>query len=256
MVTQRLRARALAAQSHETGKILVVTPMPEAPAAAGPADTQTSAPVVVRGSDAPRSETPAAPLPPVSIAVAATETFRTEAGGFLAASCRRGLFVRRGVLSGREGAPHFEADRLLGGALSQLLIRASGEGELLLVDRGRRPFLKSLSDEFLSVEPGRLLAFEASLRYREDPAFEFRRHIAVPFLKLFGNGTIALSVLTEPALFPVSVRRPLTLAARAVIAYGGDVVPDLLEESDPLASLGSGPVFRFVGTGYVLAEAG
>ena len=287
VVTQRLRARALAAKKSDTDKIPVVTQKLRtqmlASLAEKPEPNEVSgavvepaieprveplsrapgpAPASVRAAPeaSPKTSARREPVPDVarreSMSLSAPETFRMEAGGFLGANCARGLFVRRGVLSGREGAPSFEADRQLGGALSQLLIRASGPGELLLVDRARRPFLKTLSDEFLSVEPGRLLAFEASLRYREDPAFEFRRHIPVPFLKLFGNGTVALSVLSEPALFPVSAGKPLTLAARAVLAYGGDVVPDLLEESDPLASLGSGPVFRFVGTGYVLAEAG
>ncbi|MEO6323639.1 MAG: tetratricopeptide repeat protein [Thermoanaerobaculia bacterium] len=294
-VTQRLRARALAAKQVETGQIAALAPLvppasdaevvddavavspaavPAAavpPAVAAPAvssktpSSSAASPkqsAATAGKATPRAapraiaSTRPSAAPADAISLSAPETFRTEAGGFLAASCHRGVWVRRGVLTGREGAPAFEVDRQLVGSLSQLLIHASGDGELLLVDRGRRPFLKSLASEFLSVEPGRLLAFESTLRFREDPAFEFRRHIAVPFLKLFGSGTVALSVASEPALFPVSVSRPLTLASRAVLAYGGDVVPDLLEESDPLASLGSGPVFRFVGTGYVLAEAG
>jgi uncharacterized protein (AIM24 family) len=163
--------------------------------------------------------------------------------------------VRRGVLTGRSGAPEFVLDTSLGGVLADLLVRASGEGSLLLVDRGRRPFLLSLSDEFLSIEPGRLLAFDAALRFREDPSFEFRRHIAVPFLKLFGAGVVALSVASEPARFEVTPEAPLTIATRSVLAYGGEALPELLEDADPLAALGSGPVFRFLGSGFVLADA-
>jgi hypothetical protein len=110
-----------------------------------------------------------------------------------------------------------------------------------------------LEEEFVSLDPGRLLGFEASLAYREDPAFELRRAVA-PFLKLYGSGVVALAVGSEPARFEVTESQPLTLSAKAVVAFGGDLTPDLLEESDPLAEFGSGPVLRFTGTGYVLAE--
>ena len=49
--------------------------------------------------------------------------------------------------------------------------------------------------------------------------------------------------------------QPLTIAARAVVAYGGELAPDLLEESDPIAALGAGAVMRFIGAGIVLADA-
>ncbi len=130
---------------------------------------------------------------------------------------------------------------------------ARGPGTLLLLARGRVPRLRALAEEFVSVEPGRLLAFEASLAYREDPAFEFRRTVT-PFLKLFGTGHVALAVVSEPARFEVSEGEPLTIAARAVVAFGGDLAPDLLEEADAMAELGAGPVLRFSGTGYVLAD--
>lgn len=218
-------------------------------------------------ADAPRpapapAEPPAPPAVPPTVPApgepppgAGAGAFVPQAGGFLQAECRGGLVVRRGVITGRSGAPAFEPDASLGGALANLLVKATGEGRLLLVDRGRRPWLLGLSDEFLSVEPGRLLAFEAGIRFREDPAFEFRRHIAVPFLKLFGSGTVALGVVSEPARFAVTGESPLTIAARSVIAYGGETVPELLEDADPLAALGSGPVCRFLGAGFVLADA-
>lgn len=213
---------------------------------------EAAAPALLNPLPSQDSELPDRNRTPLSKASGA---FRPEVGGFVSANCAQGLFVRRGVISGRDGSPHFEKSVALAGSLNELLVRASGEGTLLLVDRGRRPFLKPLTDEFLSIEPSRLLAFEASLHFREDPAFEFRRHIATPFLKLFGTGVVAMGVTSEPAIFEVVPERPLTLAARSVVAYGGEIAPDLLEESDPMAQLGSGPVMRFVGSGYVLADA-
>lgn len=181
--------------------------------------------------------------------------FTPKPGGFLSAACASGLRVRRGVVVGRSGVPSLSTDARLAGALAGVLVTASGEGTILLADQGRVPWLKALANEFLSVEPTRLLGFDEALTYREDPAFEYRDKIVQPFLKLFGTGTVALAVVSEPARFEVERQHPFTLAARAVVAYGGDLTPELLEESDPIAGLGAGPVLRFVGSGYVLADA-
>jgi hypothetical protein len=181
--------------------------------------------------------------------------FTPRAGGFLGAGCAGGLRVRKGVIVGRSGVPSLATDTRLSGALAGLLVNASGEGTLLLADQGRVPFLKALTNEFLSVEPTRLLAFDEALTYREDPAFEYRDKIGQPFLRLFGTGVVAVAVVGEPARFDVERSQPFTIASRAVVAYGGDVSPELLEESDPIAGLGAGPVLRFVGSGYVLADA-
>jgi hypothetical protein len=181
--------------------------------------------------------------------------FTPKPGGFLSASCVGGLRVRRGVVVGRQGGPTLVTDGRLDGPLAGILITASGEGTLLLADQGRVPYLKALTNEFLSIERGRLLGFDEALTYREDPAFEYRDKIARPFLKVFGTGVVALAVVSEPARFEVERQNPFTIAGRAVVAYGGDLTPELLEESDPIAGLGAGPVLRFVGSGYVLADA-
>jgi uncharacterized protein (AIM24 family) len=181
--------------------------------------------------------------------------FTPKPGGFLSASCAGGLRVRRGVVVGRQGVPSLVTDGRLDGPLAGILVTAAGEGTLLLADQGRVPYLKALANEFLSVETSRLLGFDEALTYREDPAFEYRDKIVQPFLKLFGTGTVALSVVSEPARFEVERQNPFTIAARAVVAYGGDLTPELLEESDPIAGLGAGPVLRFVGAGFVLADA-
>lgn len=205
----------------------------------------TSSGVRPRSGVSPRVPDMAAPVGP----------FTPRPGGFLSAACSGGLRVRRGVVVGRSGGPVLSPDTRLAGALAELLVAASGEGTLLLADQGRIPYLKALANEFLSVEPTRLLAFDEALTYREDPAFEFRDRIARPFLKLFGSGAVGLSVVAEPARFDVERQAPLTIAARAVVAFGGDLTPELLEESDPIAGLGAGPVLRFAGSGYVLADA-
>ncbi len=230
---------------EDTKPTPVVKPEPLDSLASSGKRSLTSSGVRPRSGITPRHPEVAAPMGP----------FTPKPGGFLSASCAAGLRVRRGVVVGRSGVPSLATDARLAGALAGILVTASGEGTILLADQGRVPWLKALANEFLSVEPTRLLGFDEVLTYREDPAFEYRDKIAQPFLKLFGTGTVALAVVSEPARFEVERQHPFTLAARAVVAYGGDLTPELLEESDPIAGLGAGPVLRFVGSGYVLADA-
>ncbi len=207
--------------------------------------------------DEPSTTPVVAPAPvvlSVDEAVAVTQgPFLPAPGGFLSASSERGILFARAALSGRRGVP--VVSQVPGsGAIARLLGRAMGEGTLLLVLRGRRPWLTRLSGGFLSVDPERLLAFEASLLWREDPAFELRHVVSLPFVKLLGEGAVALAVRGEPAFFEVTEAEPLTIAAASVAGYAGTPEVELLEDVDPIA-WGPGPVLRFTGTGSVLADA-
>jgi uncharacterized protein (AIM24 family) len=163
--------------------------------------------------------------------------------------------VRRTALTGRTGVAELVADGSLSGALSRFFVRVTGSGGVLLLDPKRALHLVHLRNEFLSADPARLFGFDATLTYREDPAFEFRRQIALPFVKIFGTGSVAFSVSAEPARLEVTPETPLTLASRSLLGYGGDVAVDLVEDADPLADLGGGPVLSVSGSGYVLIEA-
>jgi len=192
---------------------------------------------------------------PALALVGSVGPFSPKAGGLLAAETVEGLCVRKGTIVGRSGQPTLEPEPRLEGALGGLLLKASGPGSLLLADAGRFTFVRTLSRESLSVEPTRLLAFEDALAYREDPAFERPKGIEKPFLKLTGSGAVAVSGIGEPARFEVEWGEPLTLLLRVVIAYGGELIPELLDPSDTGPVFDGGPVVRFVGAGYVLADA-
>jgi len=237
--------RPAPARREDTKPTPVVKPEPLDSLTSSGKRAMTSSGVRPRSGVTPRLAEVSPPMGP----------FTPKPGGFLSVACAGGVRVRRGVVVGRTGLPALATDARLAGALAGILVTASGEGTILLADQGRVPSLRALTNEFLSVEPTRLLAFDEALTYREDPSFEYRDKIAQPFLKLFGTGTVALAVVSEPARFEVERQHPFTLAARAVVAYGGDLTPELLEESDPIAGLGAGPVLRFVGSGYVLADA-
>jgi hypothetical protein len=192
------------------------------------------------------------PAPP---AAGPAPSFVLRAGGVVAADARRGVLVRRAALTGRTGVAELSPDDVLTGVLAGYFVRAAGTGSVLLLDPRRALHLVHLRNEFLSADPARLFGFDAALGVREDPAFEFRRQIALPFVKLLGTGCVAFSTTGEPARLEVSPETPITLASRSLLAYGGDVSVDLVEDADPLADLGGGPVLSLSGSGYVLIEA-
>lgn len=222
-------------------------------AAGGPESAGSTAPLRPIQRSLPPPASAAAPLRDDGVVASPRGPFRPMAGGFLVADARSGLFVRRTALAGRRGTPALEAERGVRGVFEKYLVRATGPGSLLLLSRGRRAFLTEVDGDFLSVDPSRLLAFEAGLAFREDPAFEFRRKLSMPFLKLFGTGVVALAVASEPALFEVDPAGPLTLDAGSVLGYRGDLQAELVEGPDPLAEGGAAITLGFTGTGWVLA---
>lgn len=191
----------------------------------------------------------------VAPAPAPPPAFVARPGGLVAADARGGILVRRTALTGRTGVAEMTPDDSLSGALARYFVRVSGTGGVLLIDPRRGVYLVHLRNEFLSADPARLFGFDGSLTWREDPAFEFRRQIALPFLKLYGTGCVAFSTVADPARLEVTPDTPLTLAARSLLAYGGDLAVDLVEDADPLADFGGGPVLSVSGSGYVLIEA-
>jgi uncharacterized protein (AIM24 family) len=208
---------------------------------------------------------PVAPLPPPPARAAVPPAvpphpspqpaFSARPGGLVAADVRGGVVVRRTALTGRTGVVEMAADESLSGALARFFVRATGSGSVLLLDPRKSLHLVHLRNEFLSADPSRLFGFDAALTYREDPAFEFRRQISLPFLKLYGTGSVALSTVADPARLEVTPETPLTLSSRSLLAYGGDVAVDLVEDADPLADLGGGPALSVSGSGFVLIEA-
>ena len=257
-------ARAARTAAAEVRKATAISP--------SPSDTRPS-PVVkpepldsltasgkLRLSSGIRPRPPAAALAGAEGAAPAPATplgpFLPRPGGFLSVSCKSGVRVRRGIVVGRSGGPVLEAFLgVMPDGLDQILVGASGDGILLVADPGRVPWLKALAGETLSVYPARLLAFESALACRAVVTPETGDRTAPPFLRLSGSGVVALAVSSEPARFDVERGQPLAIAARAVVAYGGEVVPELLEEGDPLSGLGAGASMQFTGAGFVLADA-
>lgn len=252
---------AAAAGEPSTQPIAAPVPLPVPPPVA-PFEPPASVPEFAASAapagmpPPPRSMTvPAAAPRPALPVTAPPPTFALRAGGVVAADTRRGVLVRRSALTGRTGVAELTPDETLAGILAGFFVRAGGAGSVLLVDPRRALHLVHLRNEFLAADPARLFGFDAALGVREDPAFELRRQIALPFVKLHGTGCVAFSTAGEPARLELTPEAPLTLSSRSLLGYGGDLSVDLVEDADPLADLGGGPVLSLSGSGYVLIEA-
>jgi hypothetical protein len=182
--------------------------------------------------------------------------FLVSAGGLLSAKTGTGIVVRQDAITGRRGFPVLEPETSLPGPFERLFLRASGDGILLLAHRSRQPYLIEPGGGFLSVDPSRVLAFESTLGFREDPSFEFHRPRAYPFLKFLGDGVVAVSVGSEPERVPVSTAEPLLMAAANVVAYIGELDAETVEPSARYAELGDRPLCRFTGNGTVVVDTG
>ena len=204
------------------------------------------------GSEASGPSVPARSGEPAGV----SGPFQIGAGGLRSAVTAAGLVVRQDAIAGRRGFSSLEAATGLAGSLERLFLRGRGDGTLLLAQKGRHAWLLELAGDFLSVDPGRILAFEGTLEYREDPSFEFRPSEARPFLKLLGRGTVALAVVSEANRVPVSAAQPLVIAAESVVAYAGALEAESVPPGSRYAELGDRPLCRFTGNGTVFVDAG
>jgi Flp pilus assembly protein TadD/uncharacterized protein (AIM24 family) len=206
---------------------------------------------------------PVPPLPKVretaeTVATPRPQPFRLQENGSLEIVSPGSVIVRKGTIASYSGKISFTAESSVGGTSADGLLQATGHGTLLVVHRGRRPFLFELAGEFLCVEGSRLLALDEELSYRLEPIHDFRRRRRVDILKIYGHGGVVLSTSREPLALKVTPELPLNISSRDLIGWTGDLVPTVLEdrfleqvmvpdEQDP-------PKIRFEGTGTVLAE--
>jgi uncharacterized protein (AIM24 family) len=277
--TTSLRANAETATPVPEG--FVATPVPRGRIAAPPPEPAPG--VGSKGEGTEISEpTPATPAPEraatterivglqagqVSLRVRETaetvatprpQPFRLQDNGSLEIVSPGSVMVRKGTVASYSGKIGFVPDMSVVGTSADGLLQATGHGTLLVVHRGRRPFLFELAGEFLCVEGSRLLALDEELSYRLEPIHDFRRKRRVDILKIYGHGGVVLSTSREPLVLKVTPDLPLNISSRDLIGWTGDLVPTVLEdrfleqvmvpdEQDP-------PKIRFEGTGAVLAE--
>jgi hypothetical protein len=185
--------------------------------------------------------------------------FRVREHGAVEINFRGEVLVRRGTVASYGGRIGFASDPKLEGTKAEPLLRASGQGTIFLADRGRRPMLIELKNEFFSAEGSRILAIGPTLSFRYEPVHDFPRRRRVDVLRIFGRGSLVLSPARDTFSIPVSSEFPLNVSSRDLIGWTGNLVPSVLPDrfldEVMLPDSEDPPKIRFEGEGTVITEA-
>jgi uncharacterized protein (AIM24 family) len=184
--------------------------------------------------------------------------FKVRPEGGLEVASRGTVFVRKGCVAWYSGKIRFSPEPGFRGTSLERMLRASGQGTLLINDPGRRAYRRDLSGQTLFVEGARLLALDQGLTFRLDAIHDFRRSRRVDVLKVQGHGSVVFSVGGPVIAHEVSAEYPLSISSRDLVAWAGNLVASVLDdkylEEVMQPDISSPPKIRFEGDGTVLTE--
>jgi len=190
----------------------------------------------------------------------ASKTFVLHENGFLEINFARSVHIKRGTVSSYSGNLKFVAEQGLLGTTAQTLVKAVGQGRIFVYEKGRKTFLLDLSEEFIYVEGGNLLALEETLTYRIEPIYDSAYQRKIDTLKIFGKGSLAISTSIEPLTLRVTRDYPLSISSNALVAWTGNLIPTVVDDQSLENVMienddGSGFKVRFEGEGVVVSES-
>lgn len=236
-------------------------PAPPAPVAAQPAAAQSDGHSAARKLQEAVDETPEGAQPRLDLGrkiEGASRTFALHENGFLEINFDSSVYIKRGTVSSYSGNLRFTPDTGLAGTTAGTMVRVDGEGRLFVFERGRKTFLLDLNDEFIFVEGSNLLALEESLSYRVEPIYDSAYQRKIDVVKIFGRGSLAISTSMEPLTMRVSGAYPLSISSGSLVAWTGNLIPGVIDES-PMSGVmieapEAGFKIRFEGEGVVVSE--
>jgi uncharacterized protein (AIM24 family) len=166
------------------------------------------------------------------------------------------VFIKQGSLFSYTGNTTFWVKESRAQSVNTMVI-VTGEGRLMLADRGRELAFLRVENQTLWVEPDHLLACDGALAPRYVVITEASPKVA--FVVLEGSGALALSLGSRPFAMAVTPGLPVVVPSASVILWAGDLTPQIL--SDPALletmapTLGDAQrLLRLEGIGTVLAE--
>lgn len=229
-----------------------------------PAEFRTPSPAKAEPPPERAESRHAEPRPPEAPAARAKsepapKLFRVRDNGTVEITFEGDVLVRRGTVASYGGRIAFSADPRLAGTRAEPLLKASGKGSIFLADRGRKPILVELNEEFFSAEGSRILAIGPTLSFRYEPIHDFPRRRRVDVLKIYGKGGLVLSPARPSFSIPVSAEFPLNVSSRDLVGWSGNLVPSVLPDrfldEVMLPDSEDPPKIRFEGEGTVLTES-
>jgi uncharacterized protein (AIM24 family) len=252
-----LAARMRARMREEASGGGSADPLPEVGAPASEAAPGASA-VGIAEPAPPNPGWTAAGLPglavePVGAPVRGEAVFRAHGKYLVHVAFAEELLVRAGAVAGSAGELSFEASSEEGE-----ILRARGEGEVILVGEGRRISVVELSGGVpFHLELGHFVACERRLR-RELVSLGRRDGLGLRVVALHGRGLVAMASGGAPAALPVRRDRPVSVSADLLVGWHGALEPTLLRQGgmEDRAIRGGGGALklRFRGEGRLLVD--
>lgn len=238
----------LAPPAHDRAATGPVVPASEARSSDGSASRDTAVPPAANANAPETAEEEAEGKP----------LFKILSDGALEIASRGVVFVRQGSVVWYRGKIRFSPEPAFRGTRLEKILRANGRGTLLVSDIGRRAFGRELNGESVYLEGTRLLALDQGLSFRLEPIHDFRQNRRVDVLRIYGTGSVILSVAGNLIAHEVSNDYPLIVSSRDLVAWSGHLVPAVVEdrflEEVMQPDAGSSPKIRFEGVGTVLTE--
>jgi Flp pilus assembly protein TadD len=166
------------------------------------------------------------------------------------------VFIKQGTIYSYSGNLTFWVkDKRPGGVPALVII--TGNGRVILTDKGREITFMQVEEETVYVEPTHLLACEETLTPRYVPIAETGP--GPEMIALDGHGMVALSVASKPLPLSVTPELPVSVPSTSVITWSGALTPRVVEDRQLYevmlpADTHAGPLVRLEGTGRVLVE--
>jgi uncharacterized protein (AIM24 family) len=168
-----------------------------------------------------------ATVPPREGVPRPADTFRFLENNLMEIQFSGKVFIKQGTVYSYGGNLTFWVkDKRPGGAPALVIV--TGSGKVILTDREREITFMHVENETVFIEPSHLLACEETLTPRYVPMGD--PGAGLEFLALEGRGMVALSAASKPLALPVTPELPVSVPARSIISWTGNVTPTLVED--------------------------
>ena len=184
------------------------------------------------------------------------DTFRFLENNLMEIQFSGKVFIKQGTIYSYGGNLTFWVkDKRPGGGPALVIV--TGSGKVILTDKEREITFMHVENETVYIEPGHLLACEETLTPRYVPMGD--PSAGLEFLALEGRGMVALSAASKPLALPVTPDLPVSVPARSIISWTGNVTPTLVEDQhlrEVMMAPGANPgaLLRLEGKGRLLVE--
>ncbi|MBM7633203.1 AIM24 family protein [Geomicrobium sediminis] len=200
------------------------------------------------------------------------EYFQLETPRILEVNLKEMVWAKLGSMVSYTGDIKFERERLLEHGTSRMfkkaftseggtLMKATGEGQLHLADKGKRVTILELNDDIIAVNSNDLLAFEPSIEWD----IKMMRRVAgmmsngLFYVVLQGKGLVAITSHYEPLTLKVQENLPVMTDPTTTVAWSGNLEPNIRTDINYRTFLGrgSGESFQmeFEGNGFVIVQS-